>query len=299
MKIRYCSDLHLEFNPVPEFTPNSDEVLLVAGDTVLIEFIKPNRTDADARALKKKFEQFLEMVSGYKNVYFIGGNHEPYTGVIDEVEPIFREALAPYGNLTFLEDEYVELVPGTIMLAATLWTDMNKDNPLTHIAVGEGMNDFMIVRKGNKKFTTKDAYTIHQRSLMHLSHMYQYNTYDYEKNVPDGETDILVMTHHAPSIQSTTRYNDGLPSSIDSGYHSDLEGFILDRPQIKHWIHGHTHWNVDYHIGDCHVLTNHRGYGVRGNKDKCYDNFNLESFIEVEPKYADEKKERQVAAMGK
>ena len=90
MKVRYCSDLHLEFNNLPNFTPSEDEVLLVAGDTAITTYLKHNRTDADARKFKKKFGKFLESISGYRMVYFIGGNHEHYMGDIRHGAWIFR-----------------------------------------------------------------------------------------------------------------------------------------------------------------------------------------------------------------
>jgi hypothetical protein len=43
-------------------------------------------------------------------------------------------------------------------------------------------------------------------------------------------------------------------------YHSSLEEFILDRPQIKLWTHGHTHYAFDYVIGDTRIVCNPRGY---------------------------------------
>jgi hypothetical protein len=39
-----------------------------------------------------------------------------------------------------------------------------------------------------------------------------------------------------------------------------LSEFILDRPQIKLWTHGHVHNVNDYMIGDTRVVSNPRGY---------------------------------------
>jgi hypothetical protein len=47
---------------------------------------------------------------------------------------------------------------------------------------------------------------------------------------------------------------------MNGGYHSDLSEFILDRPGIKLWTHGHTHEDFDYMIGECRVVCNPRGY---------------------------------------
>ena len=39
-----------------------------------------------------------------------------------------------------------------------------------------------------------------------------------------------------------------------------MDDFILDRPEIALWTHGHTHEDFDYHIGSTRILCNPRGY---------------------------------------
>jgi hypothetical protein len=64
---------------------------------------------------------------------------------------------------------------------------------------------------------------------------------------------------------------------MNGGYTSDLVEFILDRPQIKLWTHGHTHEQFDYMIGSTRVVCNPRGYD--GYED-CADHFKLK-FVDV------------------
>ena len=59
---------------------------------------------------------------------------------------------------------------------------------------------------------------------------------------------------------------------MNGGYHSDLSEFILDRPGIKLWTHGHTHELFDYMIGSTRIVCNPRGYD--GHEDIA-DNFKL------------------------
>ena len=47
---------------------------------------------------------------------------------------------------------------------------------------------------------------------------------------------------------------------MNGAYSSDLSEFILDRPQIKLWTHGHTHDPYDYMIGSTRIVCNPRGY---------------------------------------
>jgi Icc-related predicted phosphoesterase len=70
---------------------------------------------------------------------------------------------------------------------------------------------------------------------------------------------VIVVGHHAPSKASThPRYRG--ETIVNGAYSSDLSEFILDRPGIKLWTHGHTHEDFDYMIGDCRVVCNPRGY---------------------------------------
>ena len=56
---------------------------------------------------------------------------------------------------------------------------------------------------------------------------------------------------------------------MNGGYHSNLEEFIMDRPNIKLWTHGHTHEDFDYMVGDTRVVCNPRGYiGYEARADK-------------------------------
>ena len=47
---------------------------------------------------------------------------------------------------------------------------------------------------------------------------------------------------------------------MNGGFHTELSEMILDHPNIKHWVHGHTHDPFDYKIGECRVVCNPRGY---------------------------------------
>ena len=227
------------------------------------------------------------MISAYKKVYFIGGNHDVYHSDLQTGQDIFNAYLREFGlspsKMKMLENDAVELSPGVILLACTLWTDMNQDNPLAHKAVGKRMNDFAVINYGHRTFTTRDAFNIHTRSLKYLSDQYHHLTSDSGKKKPDETAQIIVVSHHQPSLKSVK----GSPrhgGAIDYGYCSELSEWIRDRPQISHWIAGHTHYNVNYKIGHCNVLTNCRGYGIPLYKDECFDRFSLKPFVEIKDK---------------
>jgi Icc-related predicted phosphoesterase len=86
-----------------------------------------------------------------------------------------------------------------------------------------------------------------------------------EKTIDEyKDNKIVVVTHHAPSKQSKRPTKSTLSPNEDfylnGAYSSDLENFIVERPQIKFWFHGHTHKKHNYQIGSTTVLCNPRGY---------------------------------------
>jgi hypothetical protein len=137
-------------------------------------------------------------------------------------------------------------------IGSTLWTDMNKGDPLTLHAMSDMMNDFRIIRNSDLGYTTlrpTHVAVAHRKSL------------GYIRTVMEGKYDqkFVVVGHHSPSFQSVhpTYANETI---MNGGYHSDLSEFIMDHPQIKLWTHGHTHEDFDYMVGSTRVVCNPRGY---------------------------------------
>ena len=114
------------------------------------------------------------------------------------------------------------------------------------------MMDYRSIRKEFEGYTLlkpADTARRHQQTL------------DYIRTVVEGKQDekFVVVGHHSPSFASVNEiYKDEY--LMNGGYHSELSEFILDRPQIKLWTHGHTHHPFDYMIGDTRVVCNPRGY---------------------------------------
>jgi hypothetical protein len=144
---------------------------------------------------------------------------------------------------------------------------MNKGDPLTLHAVRDMMNDFRVIKKDLEGYTNlKPADTV-----VRHKHMLGYiKTVVAER--PDEK--FVVVGHHSPSFQSAHEMyrQDTL---MNGAYHSDLSEFILDRPQIKLWVHGHTHHPFDYMIGETRVVCNPRGYESDGYSEDSGWNPNI------------------------
>jgi predicted phosphodiesterase len=285
MKIATCSDIHLEFGEIELKNPSDVEVLILSGDICVAADILPlNEKDLPGFANAKSemiHEFFQNCCREFKHVIYIAGNHEHYHGDYIKTIPKLKELLGYNVNLHILDKERVEF-NNVVFLGGTLWTDMNKEDPKTLAQIRGMMNDFRTVEKSDEvvhyktpiyavkedgsydydnvvsmefhtrtaKFSPQDAVVDHKAMLEFIDSQY--------KDIPPWKT-IVVVGHHAPSKASThPRYRK--EELMNGGYSSDLDNFILDRPGIKLWTHGHTHEDFDYMVGNCRIVCNPRGY---------------------------------------
>jgi predicted phosphodiesterase len=282
MKIALASDVHLEFGHLELNNVDNADVLVLSGDICVASKFGPN------------YDRFFQDASRlFKNVVYIMGNHEHYDGDFAKSESILRAALERYSNVHFLEKEIVKIDDVTF-IGGTLWTDMNKEDPLTMWHVSRRMNDFRIVRNSNRmvtrtvplyelnpdytedgknggKYATKEGgglIEVGQKKKQEPSTFCPEDAVpehkamvDYIRTVIEGKFDekFVVVGHHAPSKQSThPRYQHD--TLMNGAYSSSLDEFILDHPQIKLWTHGHTHEDFDYMLGTTRIFCNPRGY---------------------------------------
>jgi len=91
--------------------------------------------------------------------------------------------------------------------------------------------------------------------------------------VPVTDADVVVVTHHAPSPRSEAPYHANSP--LKPAFASDLDE-LVEESHVPLWIHGHTHYNVDYVIGSTRVLTYQRGY-----PDQLCQDFDPSLVVEV------------------
>ena len=208
----------------------------------------------------------------FPHVVYIVGNHEHYHGDFADTIPHLRKCLGHLTNLHILDKEIFE-IDDTVFVGGTLWTDMNKEDPLTLHSISRMMNDFRCVDNSNRvvnyktfddtenpdkptfrtrpaRFCPEDAVEDHRKMLDYIRIIYE--------GMPPWKQ-MVVVGHHTPSQFSCHPKYAG-DYLMNGGYHSDLSEFILDRPGIKLWTHGHTHEKFDYEIGDCRVVCNPRGY---------------------------------------
>lgn len=286
MKIAIVSDIHLEFENLILENPGGVDVLILSGDICVAKDLMEN--DAHGIVSFGKSERyhkfFQDVTEKFPHVLYIAGNHEHYHGDFNDTIDNLKKFLGYLPNLHILDKETFEL-DDVVFIGSTLWTDMNRNDPMTLHMIGRMMNDFRTIDNGHRvvnfktfddpenpdnptfrtrvaRFSPEDAVEEHVKCLDYIRHVYE--------NTPPWKT-VVVVGHHTPSQQSChPRYKGD--REMNGGYHSELSEFILDRPGIKLWTHGHTHELFDYMIGSTRVVCNPRGYD---GHEEIADNFTL------------------------
>ncbi len=228
MRIRYYSDLHLEFHldKGKEFIrslPNDDcDVLVLAGDINILS------------GLPYSLEWFCER---FQKVVYVPGNHE-YWGtepsmVYGDGRLFGGQTRKPLDRLYWLNNRFAE-IDGVRFVGSTLWY---RDNPL-NIMYEKEFVDF----KRIKRFKPW-VYEENTRSIAFL-----------EQWVEPG---CVVVTHYLPTPESVAPRWRG--SEINRFFLCDVTPIIVEKKPAV-WIHGHTHDTRDVVVGDTRVVCNPFGY---------------------------------------
>jgi hypothetical protein len=286
MKIAICSDVHLEFGQLELENTHNAEVLVLSGDICTAVDLRVTDSILSSAKTDRYLDFFTACSRNFPHVIYIMGNHEHYHGDYATSASILRDAMKQCGdNIHFLDKEIWEL-NDHVFIGGTLWTDMNGEDEMTMNHVQRRMNDFQICKNSLREvsyrtmepvldefgtpkvdadgkiiygasFKTREAYLSPQDAVVDHKAMLKVIEEAYD-NIPPWKT-VVVCTHHAPSKGSEhPRYKHD--SLMNGAYNSKLDKFIMDRPGIKLWTHGHTHEDFDYMIKGCRVVCNPRGY---------------------------------------
>ena len=226
MKLNYFSDIHLEFGWLE--TPTTDADLVIAAGDIGVG------TDA-VRWLARCDTP----------VMYVAGNHEYYGGDLLETNADIEQACVGT-NVNFLEQ--TEIIHENVrFLGTTMWTDFDNGDKQMLAKAATHMNDYQQIKFGERLLRPTDIFSQNKQAILWLEIKLSENF--------DGKT--VVITHHAPSIQSW----DPPPSDTTyvATYCNRLET-LIEKAGVSLWIHGHIHHSADYHIGKTRVVCNPRGY---------------------------------------
>jgi predicted phosphohydrolase len=177
MLIQYASDLHLEMPGNEKFLltlpiiPRAD-ILVLAGDIVPF-------------ARKDEFAWFFDWLSsGFRETYWIPGNHEYYDFDLSKKQGPFIENIR---NNVFLVNDYVITIEQVSLIFATMWTNIR---PKRQITIAKRMNDFHLIRYRGNRLTAEDLNQLHEASLSFIKN----------ELATDINLKKVVVTHHVPTF---------------------------------------------------------------------------------------------------
>jgi hypothetical protein len=262
MKIKLVSDLHLEFSDV-DIPNNGCDLLILSGDILIAQDLHdhPRQSWVESKQylwkdgnmrpeLSDRFRDFLDRCSkNFPHVIYVAGNHEFYHGKWYATLDYLREECSHWPNVYFLEKD-VKVIDGIPFLGCTLWTDLNKENPITMNNVSMMLNDHRLIRHDKLGYIKiRAAHTV-ERHYEHVAWL--------KETVPKYDK-CVVVGHMGPTPLSVhPHYKDDV--HINGAYFCDLSEFILDHPQIVLWTQGHSHRAFTYMVGNTMVACNPRGY---------------------------------------
>ena len=237
MQIEIVSDLHLTFDEdqgtayLASLIPKDEtQVLILAGDMGEFPWWLQAR-------------QQLDMVCRlYPHVIFVAGNHDYYGTTLDDGDVRFRDLEEQIENFHVLEQEVME-IDGVKFAGCSLWF---REDPLGHL-YEPWMSDFSSIDDFKPEVFYRNGES--KRFL---------------RQIP-SDTDV-VITHHLPTYMSVQEeYVDDFCNRF---FLCEIDAIILDRAP-KVWIHGHTHFSLDYYLGNTRIVCNPRGYPGE-NRDGPY-----------------------------
>lgn len=276
MRFSVASDIHLEFGKIDIRNNDNADILILAGDILVAKDL------GNGYAYAQKF--FEQVSQEFDKVIYVMGNHEHYRFDFAKTETRIKEFLSQFPNVIFLEKSHVE-IGDTMFVGATMWTNFNKNDELMKLVADKSMNDFRIIENSNNMVNYRQKYLTEngeertrpatRPSVFRSQDAYEDNckAMEYFAETLKTHDKVVMVTHHSPSMLSVHEKYKG--SNLNYAYSSANELFVMNHPQIKYWIHGHTHECFDYMLGTTRIVCNPRGY--IGYEHRA-DNFELKTF---------------------
>lgn len=241
MKLRYFSDLHLEFLTehesnllIQKIYPGINDICILAGDI--------------GNPYSANYNTFMEFISrNFKKTFVIAGNHEYYndTKTVEETKQYMKNYFERFSNISFLDNQF-EVYNNVCFIGTTLWSKISNPN--------YKINDVTQI----PHFDCDKYNQLHESCVQFL-----------EKTVPFHDH-CVVITHHLPSDSLTNaKYKHVMLLPYNQWFSCELMDFIQKyNSKIKCWVYGHTHTPSTKRIGNVPFVCNPMGYP---NENNHYD----------------------------
>lgn len=263
VSLQILSDLHLEINQ--QYTafevPVCSKYLVLAGDIGRLQ-------DYD------NYLSFLQMqAASFEKVFLVLGNHEFYGGSFESGhEKATRLAQEPSlnGRVVLLHQQRHDIPNSDItILGCTLWSHVPEES--RDIAQYK-IQDFHQI----KDWKIDQHNAAHQSDLAWLQNEIQ--TIHQKSQTQSSTRSVVVVTHHAPSLQRTSRpEHEKNPWSVAFG--TDL---LSQRWEgVKVWVFGHTHYTTEFKQRGIRIVSNQRGYVLPWSLKKDSNSFDAGKVVWV------------------
>ncbi len=233
MKIRYLSDLHLEFietNKIDDFIkqiPSGiDEICVLAGDI--------------GNPYKSNYDIFMNFISKhFKKTFIIAGNHEYYNKkkTIKDINEYMKDYFQKFNNISFLNNNY-EIYNDYCFVGTTLWSKIT-----------------------NPQYEINDVYKIRNFNYNEYNKLNMLSVKFLEDTLLNNEK-CIIITHHMPSESLIDiKYKTTTMQPYNQWFYCNMDELIeTNKNKIKCWIYGHTHEASNVMINGIPFLCNPIGY---------------------------------------
>ncbi len=235
MKIRYFSDLHLEFiKPkhierfIRQIPPGHDEVCVLSGDI--------------GNPREPNYDTFMKYISqNFKKSFVIPGNHEYYYNKIEETNDFMKSYFETFHNVSLLNNS-CEVYENHCFIGSVLWSKVTNPN-----------------------YKINDVYSIHDFNYLKYNQLNRLCV-DFLEDALKQEN-CIVITHHMPSSSLIdVKYLTPEMRHYNQWFYCDMTHVF--KPNIKAWFYGHTHTPSETNLGGIPFLCNPIGYpGENGRVD--------------------------------
>ncbi|GKZ72395.1 hypothetical protein AnigIFM63309_009377 [Aspergillus niger] len=266
VSFQILSDLHLEVNQQYssyEF-PACAEYLILAGDIGRLTDYNDYRN-----FLQKQTDRF-------RSVFLLLGNHEFYNETFDtgiEMAKQLEEDPSFDGRLIVLHQKRYD-VPGSnvSILGCTLWSKVPQESA-------------EVVQSKVKDFQRISDWSVDDHNARHdfdyswlMKEVHSIHAENRTVAKDSKRRSILVVTHHAPSLQGTSN-----PKHAQSPWSVAFGTNILSEVPdgVKVWVFGHTHYNTDFKEKGVRVVSNQRGNVLPGSDPKADSGFDVRKVIQL------------------
>ena len=247
-KIRYFSDLHLEFikpNKIEKFIkkiPSGiDEICILAGDI--------------GNPYQKNYDIFMNFINkNFKKTFCIAGNHEYYnnTKTVQQTNEFMEAYFQQFNNISFLNNTY-ELYDNYCFIGTTLWSKITNPN-----------------------YNINDIYSIPNFNYIEYNRLNQLSI-DFLQHALEKNENCIVITHHVPSNSLIDlKYKTPEMIPYNQWFYCNMDDLIkINKNKIKYWIYGHTHISSNVIMNEIPFLCNPIGYPNENRHVDFQKNFTI------------------------